>query len=85
MDELRSGLSWGGGIAYQDRTRQEAESEPTGTYLWRVLVGNTAAPAPLPLDQGKLQCMRADFFKRKMLIIKSQRNIPYEIEFYHFH
>ena len=27
IDELRLGRSWGGGIAYQDRTRQEAESE----------------------------------------------------------
>ena len=27
MDVLRSGRSWGAGIDYQDRTRQEAESE----------------------------------------------------------
>ena len=26
---LGSGLSWGGGIAYQDRTRQEAEYRAT--------------------------------------------------------
>ena len=38
----------GVGIDYQDLTRQDVEEEPTGTYLWRVLVSEYPAPAPLP-------------------------------------
>ena len=55
MDELRLGRSWGGGIACQDRTRQEAESERHMDVLERVLAGNTAAPAPLhvPNKEGE--------------------------------
>ena len=36
----------GVGIDYQDLTRQDVEEEPTGMYLWRVLVGNTRPSAP---------------------------------------
>ena len=35
----------GVGIDYQDLTRQDVESEPTGMYLWRVLVVNTQSSA----------------------------------------
>ena len=36
----------GVGIDYQDLTRQDVEDEPTGKYLWRVLVVNTRPSAP---------------------------------------
>ena len=36
----------GVGIDYQDLTRQDVEEEPTGMYLWRVLVVNTHHSAP---------------------------------------
>ena len=36
----------GVGIDYQDLPRQDVEEEPTGMYLWRVLVVNTHPSAP---------------------------------------
>ena len=43
-DSVEAGV----GIDYQDLTRQEVEDEPTGMYLWRVLVVNIHPSAPQP-------------------------------------
>ena len=41
-----------GVLSYQDLTRQDVEKEPTGMYLWRVLVRQYPLPsAPLRADE----------------------------------
>jgi hypothetical protein len=43
--ELSSGGAGEGVLSYQDLTRQDVEEEPTGMYLWRVLVRQYPLPS----------------------------------------